>query len=184
VAWPFTVLLFCVGGLVAAALSQTPAWLYGAGAVTAAAAAWALVRWLQWRVDIWVVTDSRVIDESTWIPGPALRLILLCTIRTWLELNTPIPSPSGGMLRLEEPFRITIFAEANIAMPKERFLDVEMSRKRTWRALPASAPKANPCTEPCTTVTRSWPRLTTPSSQNSVSGLHPGVKLPSPSTVW
>ena len=64
VAWPFTVLLFCVGGLVAAALSQTPAWLYGAGAVTAAAAAWALVRWLQWRVDIWVVTDSRVIDES------------------------------------------------------------------------------------------------------------------------
>ena len=63
VAWPFTVLLFCAGGLVAAALSQTPAWLYGAGAGTIAAGLWALVRWLNWRVDIWVVTDRRVIDE-------------------------------------------------------------------------------------------------------------------------
>jgi membrane protein YdbS with pleckstrin-like domain len=64
VAWPFTVLLFCAGGLVAAALSQTRAWLYVAGAATVAAALWALVRWLTWRVDIWVVTDRRVIDES------------------------------------------------------------------------------------------------------------------------
>ncbi|HEV8199706.1 MAG TPA: PH domain-containing protein [Candidatus Polarisedimenticolia bacterium] len=64
VVWPFTVLLFCVGGLAAAALSQTPAWWYAAGAATAAAALWALCRWLVWRVDIWVVTDRRVIDES------------------------------------------------------------------------------------------------------------------------
>ena len=64
VLWPLTVLLFCVGGLAAAALSETPAWRWIAGAATVAAGLWALCRWLVWRVDIWVVTDSRVIDES------------------------------------------------------------------------------------------------------------------------
>ena len=64
VAWPFAVLLFCLGGLFAAALSDTPAWLWIAGAATLAAALWALQRWLTWRVDIWIVTDARVIDES------------------------------------------------------------------------------------------------------------------------
>jgi membrane protein YdbS with pleckstrin-like domain len=64
VAWPVTVLLFCVGGLGAAALSGTGAWVWIAGAATAAAGCWALWRWLTWRVDLWVVTDSRVIDES------------------------------------------------------------------------------------------------------------------------
>ena len=64
VAWPVTVLLFCLGGLFAAALSDTPAWRWIAGAATVASGVWALWRWLVWRVDIWVVTDSRVIDES------------------------------------------------------------------------------------------------------------------------
>lgn len=64
VLWPFTVLLFCAGGLAAAALSGTKAWMWLAGAATAAAGLWALGRWLTWRVDLWVVTDRRVIDES------------------------------------------------------------------------------------------------------------------------
>ena len=64
VAWPFAVALFCLGGLAAAALSGTEAWIWIASAATAAAAVWALWRWLIWRVDLWVVTDSRVIDES------------------------------------------------------------------------------------------------------------------------
>jgi membrane protein YdbS with pleckstrin-like domain len=64
VAWPCTVLLFCLGGLAAAALSGTKAWMWAAGAATLAAGLWALVQWLTWRVDLWVVTDRRVIDES------------------------------------------------------------------------------------------------------------------------
>ncbi|HZN03287.1 MAG TPA: PH domain-containing protein [Candidatus Polarisedimenticolia bacterium] len=64
VAWPVTVLLFCLGGLAAAAMSETRAWIYIAAAASATAALWALVRWLTWRVDLWVVTNSRVIDES------------------------------------------------------------------------------------------------------------------------
>ena len=64
VAWPLIVLLFCAGGLGAAMLSETPAWRWIAGAATVAAAVWALVRWLVWRVDLWVVTNTRVIDES------------------------------------------------------------------------------------------------------------------------
>ena len=38
--------------------------------------------------------------------------------------------------------------------------------------------------EPCITVTPSWPSLTTPTSQNSVSGSHPAAGVPSPSIVW
>lgn len=64
VAWPLIVLMFSLGGLGAAALSDTPAWLYVAGAASIAAGLWALVRWLVWRVDLWVVTNTRVIDES------------------------------------------------------------------------------------------------------------------------
>ena len=64
VAWPVIVLMFSLGGLGAAALSDTPAWLYVAGAATVVAGLWALVRWLVWRVDLWVVTNTRVIDES------------------------------------------------------------------------------------------------------------------------
>ncbi|HET8945545.1 MAG TPA: PH domain-containing protein [Candidatus Polarisedimenticolia bacterium] len=64
VLWPLTVFLFCLGGLGAASLSDTRAWLYVAGAATIAAGLWALCRWLVWRVDLWVVTDRRVIDES------------------------------------------------------------------------------------------------------------------------
>lgn len=64
VAWPVIVLMFSLGGLGAAALSDTPAWLYVAGAASIAAGLWALVRWLVWRVDLWVVTNTRVIDES------------------------------------------------------------------------------------------------------------------------
>lgn len=64
VVWPLLVLLFCLGGLAAAAMSETRAWLYIAGAATIAAGLWALCRWLVWRVDLWVVTDTRVIDES------------------------------------------------------------------------------------------------------------------------
>lgn len=62
--WPLTVLLFCLGGLAAAGFSDTRAWLYVAGGATLFAAVWALQRWLVWRVDIWVVTNSRVIEES------------------------------------------------------------------------------------------------------------------------
>ena len=64
VVWPLLVLLFCLGGLAAAAVSETRAWLYIAGAATIAAGLWALGRWLVWRVDLWVVTNTRVIDES------------------------------------------------------------------------------------------------------------------------
>jgi len=64
VGWPLVVLLFCLGGLAASVMSDTPAWRWIAGSATIAAGLWALVRWLVWRVDLWVVTDARVIDES------------------------------------------------------------------------------------------------------------------------
>jgi membrane protein YdbS with pleckstrin-like domain len=64
VGWPVTVLLFCVGGLLAAALSGARPWLYAAGVATLAAGLWALARWLLWRADLWIVTSARVIDES------------------------------------------------------------------------------------------------------------------------
>ena len=62
--WPLIVLLFCVGGLGAAGMSNNPVWLWIAGAATIAAGLWALCQWLVWRVDLWVVTNTRVIDES------------------------------------------------------------------------------------------------------------------------
>ena len=42
----------------------TTASAWAAGAATIAAGLWALCRWLVWRVDLWVVTNTRVIDES------------------------------------------------------------------------------------------------------------------------
>ena len=38
------------------------------------------------------------LEAWTWMPGPGLSLIELSAILMWSESNTPIPSPSGGML--------------------------------------------------------------------------------------
>jgi len=61
---PAVVVLFTGGALAAATLAPNRAILAAAGAVFAVAALWALWRYADWRLDLWVVTTSRVIDES------------------------------------------------------------------------------------------------------------------------
>jgi len=63
-AWPAVVVLFFGGALAAATLAPNRAILAVAGAVFAVAALWALWKYADWRLDLWVVTTNRVIDES------------------------------------------------------------------------------------------------------------------------
>ena len=64
IAWPVVVALFTGGALLASTLAPQRAVLAAAGVAFAAAALWALWRYADWRLDLWVVTTSRVIDES------------------------------------------------------------------------------------------------------------------------
>ena len=92
-----------------------------------------------WSVQEQVPLDHVVVEEPwTWMPGPGLSLIELSAILKWSEPNNPIPSPSGGMLWLNEPPRTTLRDERLIAAPKKTFFDEEMSTTRLWRA-PASS---------------------------------------------
>jgi membrane protein YdbS with pleckstrin-like domain len=63
-AWPAVVVLFLGGALAASLLAPQRAVLAAAAAVFAFGLAWALWRYAVWRRDLWVVTTSRVIDES------------------------------------------------------------------------------------------------------------------------
>ena len=78
-AWPFTTVLFLLGCLVAAGFAARPWLLPAASASAAVASGWALWRWLDWRCDLWAVTQQRVIDEwgvltVTMIDSPLERI--------------------------------------------------------------------------------------------------------------
>jgi membrane protein YdbS with pleckstrin-like domain len=63
-AGPALVMLFLGGALAASLLAPQRAVLAVAAAVFTVALAWALWKHAEWRRDLWVVTTSRVIDES------------------------------------------------------------------------------------------------------------------------
>lgn len=63
-AGPAFVVLFFGGALAASLFAPQRVVLAVAGAVFAIALAWAAWRYADWRLDLWVVTTSRVIDES------------------------------------------------------------------------------------------------------------------------
>lgn len=61
---PVAGLLFAAGACGAAFLAPQRGWRVVGAAALAAAAAWALWRYVTWRADLWAVTTHRVIDES------------------------------------------------------------------------------------------------------------------------
>ncbi len=121
------------------------------------------------------------VESNTWMPGPGLRRISLSTIRRWRQPNTPIPSPSGAMLWLNEPPRIKLRNEPPTAAPRRRGAKRKCSRPgSSVRPRPAPRSRTRAPTRR-RTVTPSWPSLAIPRSQGSVIGSHPGNSVPSPS---
>jgi membrane protein YdbS with pleckstrin-like domain len=61
---PAATALFAFGAFAASWLAPEPAWRMVGCAVLLVGGAWALWRYLEWKVDLWAVTSQRVIDES------------------------------------------------------------------------------------------------------------------------